>query len=263
MSDLTDFTDYLKINNNNAFDWSDLARSQVLDYFESLRKHDNFKPATLQRKAAALRLFLDYLVTQGVLSTNPAKGLQVAKFQRSLPKVLTLQEVDKLLKMASQSPNTGLRDVAIIELLYSSGVRISELLSLTVDQIDGDFLRVTGKGGKPREVFIGEFARVAVYKYLASCNPPKSNADPIFDITRSWAFKLLARYSHLGGISPAASPHTLRHSFATHMLENNGDLRAIQELLGHSSIVTTQIYTHVSKEKKRREYIKSHPRSKL
>lgn len=241
-------------------EWTRVDRENIIDYFAFLKKA-KANPSSMKRKAACFRSFFDYLKNKNGMSVNPADDMVTGRMGRKLPRLLSNKQIDLLISKAAESVKTGLRDVAIIETLYSSGMRISELVNLRVHQLDGESIRIKGKGNKEREIYIGKPAHLAVIKYLGSLPCPKKNKDDIFDISISLIQKLLKRVSVSCGIYPPASPHTLRHAYATHMLENGCDLRTIQELLGHSSIATTQIYTHVANEKKRKEYFKAHPRS--
>lgn len=242
--------------------WASITRENLLDYFAALKKV-KAKPATLQRKAVAFNSFFEYLINNNSLSANPARDLAPGRQGLRLPHVLTIAQVNALISAAARDPKIGMRDSAIIETLYSSGLRVSELVQLKVGQLEGESLRVRGKGNKDREVYIGKPAYLAIIKYLGSLPANRKKSDRIFAISSRSAQRILRRASSLSGLEPPATPHTLRHSYATHLLEGGADLRTIQELLGHSSIATTQIYTHVASEKKRKEYIKAHPRSRL
>lgn len=258
--DLTSLLTFLP--EKNVTTWSAVTRDLLLDYFSTLKK-SKISSASLQRKAVSFNTFFEYLINNNSLSSNPARDIVPGRQGRSLPRVLTQQQVNHLIETASKSPKTGLRDAAIIETLYSSGLRVSELAGLKVGQLEGESLRIRGKGNKDREVYIGKPAYLAILKYLGSLPKNKQKADRIFSLGVRSVQRILEQASALAGLDPAATPHTLRHSYATHLLEGGADLRTIQELLGHSSIATTQIYTHVANEKKRKEYIKAHPRSKI
>lgn len=242
--------------------WPHVTKEILIDYFSAL-KRQGIKYTSMQRKAACFKAFFAYLKNNSTVSQNPAEDLTPGRQPRPLPRVLTLKQIDSLIAAATKNKKTGLRDAAIIETLYSSGMRISELVSLKIRNLDGESIRIKGKGSKEREVFIGRPAYLAIIKYLGSLQYKKGLNDYIFGIKDDMIQNIVSAASLLAGIDPPATPHTLRHSYATHLLENNCDLRTIQELLGHSSISTTQIYTHVANEKKRKEYYKAHPRSGL
>jgi integrase/recombinase XerC len=242
--------------------WPTVTRDHLLDYFATLKKA-KVKPTSLQRKAVAFNTFFEYLINNKSLTINPVRDLVPGRQGRSLPHVLTIAQVNALITAATKAPKTGLRDAAVIETLYSSGLRVSELVGLKIGQLEGESLRIRGKGNKDREVYIGKPAYLAVIKYLGSLAKERGKNDRIFALGSRSVQRILNQASTLAGTEPPATPHTLRHSYATHLLEGGADLRTIQELLGHSSIATTQIYTHVANEKKRKEYTKAHPRSKL
>lgn len=250
------------LSEKKATAWSAVTRDLLLNYFSTL-KRAKIAPASLQRKAVCFNTFFEYLINNNSLSSNPARDLVPGRQGRSLPHVLTQQQVNHLIETASRTPKTGLRDAAIIETLYSSGIRVSELAGLKVGQLEGESLRIRGKGNKDREVYIGKPAYLAILKYLGSLPKNKQKSDRIFALGVRSVQRIFEQASAIAGLDPAATPHTLRHSYATHLLEGGADLRTIQDLLGHSSIATTQIYTHVANEKKRKEYIKAHPRSSL
>jgi site-specific recombinase XerD len=256
-SDLDLFHDFLIDRQVN--DWSAVTQTLLLEYFQQLKRHRS-QPATMRRKAVTLRLFFAYLKNNNSITVDPTKELHLSRVHKDLPDTLTIEQVERLIAAAKHSRSkTSLRDTAIIEVLYSSGLRVNELAGLTQRQIQGDTLRVRGKGNKEREVYIGRVAQAALQSYLTSL--PRPPRGPLFGLRPRMIQYLLNRYSAAAGLDPAATPHTLRHSFATHMLDAGSDLRTIQDLLGHSSIATTQIYTHVSKDKKREEFFTTHPRS--
>lgn len=226
---------------------------------------------TRARKVAALRGFFQYLVDEGVLGSDPTGDLESPKFTMTLPDVLSIPEVDKLLNTPRLDKPTGYRDRAILEVLYGAGLRVSELVELNVDDVDElGYVRCMGKGSKERIVPIGRSALTAVALYTQSARPrlvrnPRESA--LFlnargeRLTRQSVWKMLKKYAKDCGIKQEISPHTLRHSFATHLLQNGADLRAVQEMLGHVDISTTQIYTHLTKSHLRDVYLKAHPRA--
>ena len=226
---------------------------------------------TRARKVAALRGFFQYLVDEGELSTDPTSDLESPKFAMTLPDVLSISEVDKLLNAPRLDKPTGYRDRAILEVLYGAGLRVSELVELNLGDVDElGYVRCMGKGSKERIVPIGRSALNAVEVYVRAARPrlaknPRESA--LFlnarggRLTRQSVWKMLKKYAHDSGIKQDISPHTLRHSFATHLLQNGADLRAVQEMLGHVDISTTQIYTHLTKSHLRDVYLKAHPRA--
>lgn len=226
---------------------------------------------SLARLISSLKSFYKFLVLDGLLKKNPAVNLASPKIWLKLPRFLTVEEVESLLKQPLEKDIRGIRDKAMLELLYATGLRASELVSLKFKDLNMEegFLLCWGKGGKERIVPIGESARQAVGKYLdeARSKIMKEPSDVLFLTSRGGAFtrqgfwKMLKAYAQSAGLGLKISPHILRHSFATHLLERGADLRSVQLMLGHTQIITTQIYTHVSRERLRKVYERYHPRA--
>lgn len=252
--------------------WREAGEEDFRDYLFALMKH-GFKRATIRLRFAALRSFYKYLVLRGGLGRSPVAAVQLPKPERSLPVTLSIAQIDDLLAMPLRLPVDGksppwlpLRDAAILELFYSCGLRISELLALDVKDVDfiGDTLRVMGKGSKERIVPIGGPAVSAIQRYrqeAAVASGALFLSKRRTRITQQAVDQLLKKYLKHSGIPFAISPHKLRHSFATHMLDAGADLRSVQALLGHASLSTTQIYTHVTKERLKKAYDEAHPRA--
>jgi integrase/recombinase XerC len=229
---------------------------------------------TVARKASAVRAFLRWSVDQGLLDANPADDLAAPKLDKPLPKVLKEAEAAALCDLPPDDDEVGVRDRAILELLYGSGLRVSEVCGLDVDDVDlrARAVRVLGKGRKERRVPVSEPARVAVRRYVSEGRRKLMERGTETDSAALFLNKrgrrmgprsvrtMLERYLRAEGQAPIG-PHALRHSFATHLLDGGADLRAVQELLGHESLATTQIYTHVSTERLRAVYEQSHPRA--
>lgn len=223
---------------------------------------------TMLRKIAALRSFAKYLLEQGKIEQNPFKLLPAPKREKLLPKFLTVPETDRLIQTAAQSPHFAARNKAIFELIYSSGLRRSEVTGLKISDIDflGGVVKVLGKGNKERLVPVTDEALKAAKDYLATrANPQPAdalflnkNATPLTGDGLAFIFKNLTIKS---GLARRVTPHSLRHSFATHLLNNGCDLRSLQEMLGHKSLAATQVYTHVSLEKLKSVYAHAHPKS--
>ncbi len=254
-------------------------RDTLTAYLVDLRDaglHDR----SVARHMSTLRTFSRYLVEEGLLDESPAALLDMPRNPRSLPEVLSPDEVASLLAAPDVSTARGLRDAAMLETLYATGLRVSELVSLRIGDVDFDRGLVTcmGKGRKERLVPIGEQARASLLVYLADGRPfiarsavargrRGGHAAPLFitgqgrPMTRQGFWKLIKRYAELAGIDKPISPHRLRHSFATHLLAGGADLRAVQAMLGHADIGTTQIYTHVHRERLRAIYDDAHPRA--
>ncbi|RYD22295.1 MAG: tyrosine recombinase XerC [Verrucomicrobiaceae bacterium] len=273
---LANYRDALAVYRNWRGDrfsgWRNEEADDFRDYLFALMK-DGFKRATIRLRFAALRSFYKFLVLRRGLGRSPVGEVQLPKPERSLPVVLTVSQIDELLGMPLRShvdkkspPWLPLRDAAILELFYSCGLRISELLALDVRHLDfiGETVRVTGKGSKERMVPIGGPAISAIQRYRQDA---AVTSGPLFlstrrtRITQQAVDQLLKKYLKRSSIPFAISPHKLRHSFATHLLDAGADLRSVQALLGHASLSTTQIYTHVTKERLKEAYDTAHPRA--
>jgi len=229
-------------------------------------------PRTLARRRSALRTVFAWWVAQGLRRDNPAQDLDPVRLGRPLPKALSEAEVVRLLEAPDVHTPLGLRDRAMLELVYATGLRVSELVGLTLDRLrlDPGVVRVRGKGGKERLVPVGEEAGQWVGRWLRSGRPELLGARPAPDwvfltaraapLTRQVFWHHLKRYAARAGIDPAPSPHTLRHAFATHLLNHGADLRALQLMLGHADLSTTQIYTHVARARLKALHAAHHPR---
>ncbi len=248
-----------------------IDRSLITRYLLAL-KEEGRAPSTISRNVASIRSFFNFLVHEDLLEDNPAQLVKAPRIEKKLPRVLTAKEVDRLLRQPRDDSRTGLRDRAMLELLYASGIRVSELVSLNVIDFSPEvgYLRCRGKGMKERIVPIGSVAVNYVGEYLCNCRPKmlKLNDDKALflnhhgrRLTRQGFWKILKKYARQSKIGGEITPHTLRHSFATHLLENGADLRSVQEMLGHSDISTTQIYTQITRRKIREVYDKTHPRA--
>jgi integrase/recombinase XerD len=234
-------------------------------------KFPQSKPRSISRLIASMRRFYRYALRENLLSTDPTLQIESPKLPRSLPKSLNEQEVEDLLNAPNISDAIGLRDRAMLELLYASGLRVSELVTVKVNEVstqDG-VVRITGKGSKTRLVPMGQEAADWIDKYLKQARPDilqKRLCDALFVTSRASAMTrqafwyLIKRYALLAGITKHMSPHVLRHAFATHLLNHGADLRVVQMLLGHADISTTQIYTHVARERLKQLHSAHHPR---
>ncbi|MCD4657811.1 MAG: tyrosine-type recombinase/integrase [Planctomycetes bacterium] len=238
-------------------------------YLSELRTK-NLSRSTINRKLACLRTFMKYLVKIDEIEVNYARLIRSPKENKKMPQFLTEIEVQKLISAPEISTPTGLRDRAIIELLYSTGVRVSELCRLSVDDIklDREIAIVQGKGDKERMVFLGSYSLRSLTEYLAQRVYFRPFEDAVFvnkhggRLSDRSVRNILNKYAAEAGIVQKISPHVLRHSFATHMLNHGADLRDLQELLGHASLAATQIYTHVSTARLEEQFSKFHPRAK-
>jgi integrase/recombinase XerD len=229
---------------------------------------------SIARKLTSIRRFHRFLVSEGLAVSDPTGTLESPKLWRKLPSVLTVAEIERLLEQPQGEGPLAFRDKAILEFLYATGVRISELITLTRKNLlpEVELVRVIGKGGKERIVPIGRAALRAVRTYLQESRPQlaKENSEDVLFLNRSGLpfsryglWKILRKYVLQAGITKRVSPHTIRHSFATHLLEGGADLRAVQEMLGHADISTTQIYTHLDREYLKQEHRDHHPRSRM
>lgn len=238
----------------------------VLRKYLAILKEKNLANRTVNRRLSALRSFFKFLTREGLVKANPISSLSSPKQEKHLPLFLTEDEVAKLIDSVVPDDERGLRDRAILETFYSTGIRISELAGLTKDDIDfiGGIVKVMGKGKKERIVPIGDKAMIALRSYF---DKQKKQTQSVFlnkngkSITTRGIRNIVGKYIRLAGLKHGVSPHTLRHSYATHLLNRGADLRSVQELLGHANLSTTQIYTHLTTEKLKNVYDKAHPRA--
>ncbi len=259
----------------NAFkDFSKEADLGKIDYLVLRKYLAHLKEAGLNarsvsRKLSSMRSFFRFMIKEGLIKSNPTDAISSPKQAKTLPKFLTEDDATRLIDAPSLDTLKGLRDHAILETLYSTGMRISELVSLTEDSIDfiGGTVKVLGKGKKERMLPIGDRALKAIRNYLKKRPVPKKDPRAIFlnknktRLTDRGIRKMLDSYIRLISLREHISPHTFRHSFATHLLNRGADLRSVQELLGHANLSTTQIYTHLTTEKLKSVYEKAHPRA--
>lgn len=265
--DLKDFAKFLGDEADiNSVDYLTLRK------FLAELKAKNYSKRTVARKLACLRSFFRFLYREGHVKSNSMLGISTPKLDKKLPVFLDENEVAKLLDAPDEKEVSGLRDKAMLETIYSSGLRISELVGLNTDSIDfiGGVLKIFGKGRKERLVPIGDRALRCIRRYLEKRSGQAeglANRRPVFlnksgtRITDRSVRRVLEKYIHITSLRQDISPHTLRHSFATHLLNRGADLRSVQELLGHMNLSTTQIYTHVTSERLKSVYDKAHPRA--
>jgi len=266
-TDLEQFVDFIEAK--GIRDIKNVTYEIILEFIFHLRRI-GVKPRSLARKITSIRMFFKYLVIDRIIEKNPALLLETPKLDKNLPKYLTIEEIDNLISAINLSKPEEYRNKAIIELIYSAGLRVSELINLKLSDINlsEGFIKISGKGEKERIVPIGRQAINLLREYIekARLNFDKKNIDYLFlnfrgeKLTRVSIWKIIKFYSIKAGIKKDISPHTLRHTFATHLLNNGSDLRTVQELLGHSSISTTQIYTHLNYEKIKKFHSQFHPR---
>lgn len=264
------------LESRGVVDPSSVTREDVTAHIATLRSA-GLAPSTVERKVSAIKSFHKFLVREAVTDNHPTARLPLPNVPERLPDVISVEDVTRLLAQPFPDGPIGLRDRAMLETLYGCGLRVSELIGLDVGDVDlvEGFVRVLGKGGKERVVPVSGLAARALEAYITAGRPslrPKrslAGVDPraVFlnakggRISRQAVFGLVRRYGSRAGLD--LHPHTLRHSFATHMLEGGADLRALQEMLGHSDLATTQIYTHVDRRHVREEYLSTHPRARM
>ncbi|MHB9146082.1 MAG: site-specific tyrosine recombinase XerD [Symbiobacteriia bacterium] len=267
--DLRQYSQYLQVGDDTAFDLA--SRTQIVDYLMHLQQQGK-ATATIARRLAALKAFYQFLVREKYLDKDPTANLESPKLEKRLPKVLTVREVELLLAEPDPSSPAGLRDRAMLELLYATGIRVSELVSLNLPDVNLDmgYIRCSGKGSKERIVPMGSMAIASVREYLdhgRSRLVRDREEQALFvnhhgrRLTRQGFWKIVKKYAEDAKIEKEITPHTLRHSFATHLLENGADLRSVQEMLGHADISTTQIYTHITRGRIKEVYARTHPRA--
>lgn len=267
-TDLTRYLNYLKKKKVNSLER--VSRNDVVDYLLNERDR-KLAPSSVARSMVAMRMFHKFLLQEGHLRTDVTEALESPKLWKKLPDCLSVKEVDELLGAVDVSKIQGIRDRACLELMYATGLRASEVITLKLSHTKTDlgYLRIIGKGNKERIVPVGGEARRCVERYLQRARPrwlKGREEDALFitklgrPMSRQTVWMILKRSAKQAGISKKVYPHILRHSFATHLLTNGADLRVVQELLGHSDIATTQIYTHIDKSRLKSIHQKFHPR---
>ncbi len=252
--------------------WGNVTRDHVIKFMLDMRERE-YAASTIARKVAAVKSFFGYMVEQGYLRRDPTAELDSPKVEKHLPNTMSREEVVRLLTMPSSSTPTGLRDKALLELLYATGLRVSELVALDVEDADirAGTVRCMGKGSKERVLPIYDQALEVLNQYVSKGRPdflhPDDNERALFlnrrgeRLTRQGLWLIIKRYVEEAGIPATVTPHTIRHSFATHMLRGGAGLREVQQMLGHASISTTQVYTQVTRDHLREAYDEAHPRA--
>lgn len=267
--DLQQYAFYL--NATNGRNLVTASNETVERYLRHLQEQGK-SPATVARRLAALKAFYGYLIQESRVERDPTADVATPKQKRSLPKVLSVQEVEKLLRQPNENTPAGRRDRAMLEVLYASGIRVSELVALDLSDVNLDlgYLRCLGNRAKERMVPMGSVAVRSLEAYLEKGRPAlvrSGDSDALFvnhhgrRLTRQGFWKIVKKYAENARIDKRITPHVLRHSFATHLLENGADLRSVQEMLGHADISTTQIYTQLAKGRLKEVYQKTHPRA--
>jgi len=259
---------------NGNYAWAMVDINVLNKYIEDLRVRKGYRDTTTARKVASIKSFFGFLSENSIITADPTESLGSPRVGRTLPKFLPEEDVTLLLDTAYKSgSNEGQRDAVIMELLYATGLRVGELVSLDLQDVDlsESYIRCMGKGSKERIVHLYPKALEELRRYLKSVRIAllghRRTEPSLFvnhrgeRLTRQWVWTILKTYAQKAGIEQNITPHTLRHSFATHLLQNGASLRHVQELLGHSSISTTQVYTHLTNGHVHKEYAKSHPRA--
>lgn len=268
--DLRLFCKTLGFKNSDAL--VNVSREQITGYMTQL-KEKGLAAATIARKLAAIKVFYRFMTAEGYMDANPAEVVEAGTKGIKLPRVLSEDEVVRLLNQPDITTEEGFRDRTMLEVLYATGMRVSELINLTLERVDLNmkYIIAFGKGSKERIVPLGSVAAEFLQQYLEKVRPKLThvgrNTNIVFlafgghELTRQRFWQIIRTYGRKANINKALTPHILRHSFATHLLDNGADLRSVQELLGHSDISTTQIYTHLTNKRLRDIYAKAHPRA--
>lgn len=268
--DLRQYLTYLK-EKKNIDDLNDSTQTMVIGYLLQMQAKGK-ATATLSRSLAAIKSYYHFLFRENLIKVDPTINMDAPKQEKHLPKVLAVEDVTKLMEQPDLKMPAGIRDRAMLEVLYATGLRVSELIALKVSDMNLEigYLKCFGKGSKERIVPMGSMAVKSVRHYLDHARKFLASSigeETLFlnhhgrPMTRQGFWKIIKKYAESGNLQVEVTPHTLRHSFATHLLENGADLRSVQEMLGHADISTTQIYTHLTKSKLREVYDKSHPRA--
>lgn len=267
-ADLESFRNYLE--SKGMADIDRIKRQDIMNYLLS-RKDKNISGNSISRGLVAIKMFYRFLVTERLAREDVAGILESPKLIRPLPSVLAMAEVDKILAGPDLRDPVGIRDKAAIEILYATGMRVSEIVDLPIDglNLDMGFVKCRGKGDKERIVPVGDKAKEALSRYIDKVRPVmagKRQDKHLFlsrlgkKVSRQTFWKMIKKYTKMARIKKDITPHTLRHSFATHLLERGADLRVVQEMLGHADISTTQLYTHINKERLKSIHRQFHPR---
>ena len=272
-ADLADLMQFFRSSEDRLPAPADISIGQLRAFVADLHQR-GYARSTVARRLASLRSFFEYCRREKLVESNPARALRTPRQGRRLPHFLNTKQVAALLETPSKDQPAGLRDRAILETLYSAGLRVSELVAMNLDDWDrdGNIVRVRGKGRKERIAPIGRFAATSLSNWLEVRRPTPdispAEQDAVFlnrfgrRLTARSVGRLLEKHIAAAGLDQLTSPHTLRHSFASHMLDGGADLRSVQELLGHKSLTTTQIYTHVSTRRLRETYERAHPHAR-
>lgn len=267
--DLKQYIEHLE--KKNIFSFKNTNKTTIITYLLYLQKKGR-ATSTISRNLASLRAFYQYLVAEKIIDTDPTLNLESPKIEKKLPTILTNEEIDLLLEQPDCDDMKGMRDKSMLELLYATGIRVSELVSLDVSDVNIElgYIKCSKNNEKERIVPVGSIALKALEKYINSSRSHilrDKNTKALYvnyqgkRLTRQGFWKIVKRYTNMTKIGKGITPHTLRHSFAAHLLENGADLKSVQEMLGHSDISTTQVYTQILKNRIKEVYKKAHPRA--
>lgn len=267
-SDITHFLSFIKTYNPSVLSYLAITQEHIIQFLKFLQQK-KYASASSSRAFISIKIFFRFLKRERLITKNITEYLESPKLWQLIPEVLTQEEVEALLLLPNPLTPLGCRNLALLELLYSSGLRVSELCALTLYDIDDTFIRVMGKGSKERLVPIGSKALQAIDNYLLHFRDTQSSLEEkrVFltksgkPLDRFTVWKIIKHYAKCAKITKNISPHTLRHSFATHLLDNGADLRVIQEFLGHANIATTERYTHISQKKLQDSFYTYHPKN--
>ncbi len=261
--DISAFGAHLKSENKSSF--KEATGDSIYGFLHHLKTKD-YASSSISRMLIAIKVLFRFLKKEGVIAQDIAKHFETPKIWQLIPESLSLEEMEELLSQPKAEDASGARDKAILELLYATGMRVSELCALKISDVSDQFVKVKGKGRKERLIPVGKAALDAIDHYLLHYRGKSESCEPLFisrqgkPISRVWVWSRIKAYAKAAGIRKRVSPHTLRHSFATHLLENGADLRLIQELLGHEDISTTDRYTHVAGSRLKNAFKAFHPR---
>lgn len=266
--DLKQFANYLK--EKGKFSYQEANKTTIITYLFYLQKKGR-AASTISRNLASIRSLYQYMLNKNMIKSDPTLNLEAPKSEKKLPCVLSLSEVEKLINQPDENTSMGSRDKSMIELLYATGIRVSELVSLDIDDLNFELgcIKCKGYNAKERIIPIGTMAKKALVKYVNEFRGKlvKDNEKALFvnyygkRLTRQGFWKIIKRYTKMAKIDKKITPQTLRHSFATHLIQNGADLKSVQEMLGHSDISTTQIYMQLTKNRIKEVYDKAHPRA--
>lgn len=264
--DVKQFHEFVKSKNIESF--SDINKTVIISYLLYLGKIGR-AASTVSRNLASIRALSQFMLNNGLIDKDPTIALEVPRSKKKLPCVLTLEEVEKLVEAPDANTNIGARDKAMLEVLYATGIRVSELVKLDMDDInlEFDFIKCTSGRDNERVIPVGSMAKKAVKHYVDNFRNPDESVQALFlnyngrRLTRQGFWKIIKKYVEQSNIDKKITPHTLRHSFATHLIDNGADLKSVQEMLGHSDISTTQIYIELTRNKINEVYKKAHPRA--